>query len=55
MTAVLDFVEDTVSHYIGGSSRMEDSDLTVLHRLRPRICLVRHVSLGRSQERGGEM
>ena len=45
VTAVLDFVEDPVSHYIGGSGGMEDSVLSVLHRLRPRI--VRHVCLVR--------
>ena len=41
--AVLDFVEDPVSRYIGGSGGMEDSVFSVLHRLRPRICLVRRV------------
>ena len=40
---VLDFVEDPVSRYIGGSGGMEYSILSVLHRLRPRICLVRRV------------
>ena len=43
VTAVLDFVEDLVSRYIGGSGGMEDSVLSVLHRLRPWICLVRRV------------
>ena len=37
---MLDFVRDVVSHYIGGSGGMEDSVFSVLHRLRPRICLV---------------
>ena len=41
--AVLDFVEDPVSRYIGGSGGMEDSVISVLHRLCPRICLVRRV------------
>ena len=40
VTAVLDFVQDPVSRYIGG---MEVSVLSVLHRLCPGICLVRHV------------
>ena len=40
---MLDFLEDPVSRYIGGSGGMEDSVLNVLHRLRPRICLVRRV------------
>ena len=31
VTAVLDFVEDPVSRYIGGSGGMEDSVLSVLH------------------------
>ena len=58
MTTVLDFVEDPVSRYIGGSGGMEDSVLSVLHmhRLRPRICLVRRVTSvtsGRSQEKRG--
>ena len=44
VTAVLDFVEDPVSRYIGGSGGMEDIVLSALHRLRPRICLVRRVS-----------
>ena len=43
VTAVLDFIEDPVSRYIGGSGGIEDSVLSVLHRLRPRICFVRHV------------
>ena len=43
VTAVLDFVEDPVSRYISGSGGMEYSVLSVLHRLRPRICLVRRV------------
>ena len=64
MTAVLDFVGDPVSRYNGGSGGMEHSVLSVLHRLCPRICLVRYivcvpsevcVTSGRSQERGGEM
>ena len=38
--AVLDFVGDPVSCYIGG---IEDSVLGGLHRLRPRVCLVRRV------------
>ena len=45
---MLDFVEDPVSRYIGGSGGMEYSVLNVLHRLRPRICLVRT----KSRERG---
>ena len=40
---VLEYVEDLVSNYIGGSGGMEDSVLSVVHRPRPRICLVRHV------------
>ena len=61
MTAVLDFVGDPVSRYIEGSGGMEDSVLSMLHRLRPRIRLVWRVLVrlvmtsGRSQERGGEM
>ena len=56
MTAVLDFVEDPVSRYIGGSGGIEDSVLCVLHRLHPgirpsEVC----VTSGQSQERGGEM
>ena len=43
VTAVLDFVGDPVSRYIGGSGGIEDSVLSVLHRLRPQICLVRRV------------
>ena len=31
VTAVLDFVEDPVSRYIGGNGGMEDSVLSVLH------------------------
>ena len=54
MTAVLDFVEDPVSRYIGGSGGMEDSVLCVLHRLRPRIRLVWHVTSGQSREREGD-
>ena len=38
VTAVLDFVEDPVSRYIGGSGGMDDSG-----GLRPRICTVRRV------------
>ena len=45
VTAVLDFAEDPVTCYIGGSGGMEDSVLSVLHRLCPRICLVRYVCL----------
>ena len=33
MTATLDFIEDLVSCYIGGSGGMEDSVLSVLLRL----------------------
>ena len=40
---VLDFVEDPVSRYIGGSGGMDDSVLSVLHMLRPRICLEKRV------------
>ena len=43
MTAVLDFVEDPVSRHISGSGGIEDSVLNGLHRLRPRVCLVRRV------------
>ena len=43
VTAVLDFVEDPVTCYIGGSCGIEDSVLSVLHRLRPRVCLVRRM------------
>ena len=57
MTAVLDFVEDPVSRYIGGSGGMEDSVLSVLHRLRPRDlpceACVTSVTSGRSQEKRG--
>ena len=37
----LDFVKDPVSRNIGGSGGMEDSVLSVLHKLCPRICPVR--------------
>ena len=43
VTAVLDFVEDPVSRYIGGSDGIENSVLSVLQKLRPRVCLVRRV------------
>ena len=43
VTAVLDFVEDTVSRYIDGSGGIKDSVFCVLHKLRPRICLVKRV------------
>ena len=56
MTMVLDFVEDPVSRYIGGSGGMDDSVLSVLHMLRPRICLEKRVWLGDEIKRiGGEM
>ena len=53
MTAVLDFVEDSVSRYIGGSGGMEDSVLSVLHRLRPRVYLVGRVRLREEVKRRG--
>ena len=40
---VLDFLEDAVSHYICGSGGIEDSVLSLLHRLSPQICLERRV------------
>ena len=43
VTVVLDFLEDPASSYIGGSGGIEDSVLSVFHRLCPQICLVRLV------------
>ena len=43
VTVMLDFIEDPVSRYIGGSSGIENSVLSVMHRLRPRVCFVRRV------------
>ena len=43
VTVVLDFVEDPVSRYLGGSGGMEDSVISVLRRYCPRICLVRRM------------
>ena len=45
VTAMLDFVEDPVLRYNGGSGGMENSVLSVLHRFRHRICLERRECL----------
>ena len=43
VTAVLDFIDDSETRYIGGNGGMEDSVLSVLHRLRPQNRRVRRV------------